>query len=48
MKERYLILPLIGFFLWRKKRLVAVKEKSTPLLNTEVTLKIFSAKRCRS
>lgn len=30
MKDKYLVLRLIGFYLWRKKQLLSVKEKGTP------------------
>ena len=44
MKDQYLILRLIAFYLWRKKQLVDVKEKGTPLVEYRSDLEDFLGK----
>nr|VFK31733.1 MAG: Protein of unknown function DUF262 [Candidatus Kentron sp. MB] len=44
MKDRYLILRLIAFYLWRKKQLLSVKEKGMPLVEYRSDLEDFLGK----
>jgi hypothetical protein len=44
MKDKYLILRLIAFFLWRNKILVSVKEKESPLVEYRSDLEDFLSK----
>jgi len=44
MKDKYLVLRFIGFYLWRKKRLVSVKEKGFPLVEYRSDLEDFLGK----
>nr|VFJ47117.1 MAG: Protein of unknown function DUF262 [Candidatus Kentron sp. DK] len=44
MKDRYLVLRLIGFYLWRKGQLLSVKEKGTPLVEYRSDLEDFLGK----
>nr|VFK38814.1 MAG: Protein of unknown function DUF262 [Candidatus Kentron sp. TC] len=44
MKDRYLVLCLIGFYLWRKGRLLSVKEKEMPLVEYRSDLENFLGK----
>ena len=44
MKNKYLVLRLIGFYLWRKKRLLSVKEKGVPLVEYRSDLEDFLGK----
>ncbi len=44
MKDQYLILRLIAFYLWRKKQLIAVKEKGFPVVEYRSDLEEFLGK----
>nr|VFK54417.1 MAG: Protein of unknown function DUF262 [Candidatus Kentron sp. TC] len=44
MKDRYLVLRLIGFYLWRKGRLLSVKEKGMPPVEYRSDLEDFLGK----
>lgn len=44
MKDKYLVLRLIGFYLWRKKQLLSVKEKGTPPVDYRSDLEGFLGK----
>lgn len=44
MKDKYLVLRMIGFYLWRKKRLLSVKEKGVPLVEYRSDLEDFLGK----
>lgn len=44
MKDKYLVLRLIGFYLWRKKQLLSVKEKGIPLVEYRSDLEDFLGK----
>lgn len=44
MKDKYLILRVIGFYLWRKKKLLNVKEKNFPLVEYRSDLEDFLGK----
>lgn len=44
MKDKYLVLRMIGFFLWRKKKLLAVKEKGCPVVEYRSDLEDFLGK----
>ncbi len=44
MKDKYLVLRLIGFYLWRKKQLLSVKEKGFPLVEYRSDLEDFLGK----
>ena len=44
MKDRYLVLRLIGFYLWRKKQLLSVKERGTPPVEYRSDLEDFLGK----
>ncbi len=44
MKDKYLVLRMIGFYLWRKKRLLSVKEKGMPLVEYRSDLEDFLGK----
>jgi hypothetical protein len=44
MKDKYLVLRMIGFYLWRKKQLLSVKEKEQPLAEYRSDLEDFLGK----
>lgn len=44
MKDKYLVLRMIGFYLWRKKKLLSVKEKGYPLVEYRSDLEDFLGK----
>ncbi len=44
MKDKYLVLRMIGFYLWRKKQLLYVKEKGHPLVEYRSDLEDFLGK----
>ena len=44
MKDKYLVLRLIGFYLWRKKQLLSVKEKGLPPVEYRSDLEDFLGK----
>lgn len=44
MKDKYLILRMIGFFLWRKKQLLEVKEQGCPVVEYRSDLEDFLGK----
>jgi hypothetical protein len=44
MKDKYLVLRLIGFYLWRKKQLLSVKEKGFPQVEYRSDLEDFLGK----
>ncbi|NLD91594.1 MAG: DUF262 domain-containing protein [Fibrobacter sp.] len=44
MKDKYLVLRLIAFYLWRKKELLSVKETGTPLVDYRSDLEDFLGK----
>jgi Protein of unknown function DUF262 len=44
MKDKYLVLRLIGFYLWRKKQLLSVKEKGFPPVEYRSDLEDFLGK----
>jgi hypothetical protein len=44
MKDKYLVLRLIAFYLWRKERLLSVKEKGFPLVEYRSDLEDFLGK----
>lgn len=44
MKDKYLVLRLIGFYLWRKKQLLSVKEKGFPKVEYRSDLEDFLGK----
>lgn len=44
MKDKYLVLRLIGFYLWRKKNLLSVKEKGGPPVEYRSDLEDFLGK----
>ncbi|MFH0727767.1 MAG: DUF262 domain-containing protein [Pseudomonadota bacterium] len=44
MKDKYLVLRLIGFYLWRKKQLLYVKEKGLPPVEYRSDLEDFLGK----
>lgn len=44
MKDKYLVIRLIGFYLWRKKQLLSVKEKGFPLVEYRSDLEDFLGK----
>lgn len=44
MKDKYLVLRLIGFYLWRKKQLLSVKEKGFPSVEYRSDLEDFLGK----
>lgn len=44
MKDRYLVLRLIAFYLWQKEELIAVKEKGMPLVEYRSDLEDFLGK----
>jgi len=44
MKDKYLVLRLIGFYLWRKKQLLSVKEKGFPVVEYRSDLEDFLGK----
>jgi hypothetical protein len=44
MKDQYLILRLIAFYLWRKKQLIAVKKKGFPIVEYRSDLEEFLGK----
>jgi len=44
MKDKYLVLRLIGFYLWRKRQLLSVKEKGFPLVEYRSDLEDFLGK----
>lgn len=44
MKDKYLVLRLIGFYLWRKKQLLSFKEKGFPLVEYRSDLEDFLGK----
>ncbi|MBU4011429.1 MAG: DUF262 domain-containing protein [Proteobacteria bacterium] len=44
MKDKYLILRMIGFYLWRKKQLLSVKEKGHPPVEYRSDLEDFLGK----
>jgi len=44
MKDKYLVLRLIGFYLWRKKQLLSVKERGFPLVEYRSDLEDFLGK----
>lgn len=44
MKDKYLVLRLIGFYLWRKKLLLSVKEKGFPIVEYRSDLEDFLGK----
>ena len=44
MKDKYLVLRMIGFYLWRKKQLLSVKEKERPLVEYRSDLEDFLGK----
>ena len=44
MKDKYLVLRMIGFYLWRKKQLLSVKEKGHPLVEYRSDLEDFLGK----
>lgn len=44
MKDKYLVLRMIGFYLWRKKKLLSVKEKGLPLVEYRSDLEDFLGK----
>ncbi|MCI5210574.1 MAG: DUF262 domain-containing protein [Candidatus Electrothrix sp. ATG2] len=44
MKDQYLILRLIAFYLWRKKKLIAVKKKGFPIVEYRSDLEEFLGK----
>jgi hypothetical protein len=44
MKDKYLVLRLIGFYLWRKKQLLSVKENGRPQVEYRSDLEDFPGK----
>lgn len=44
MKDRYLVLRMVGFYLWREKKLLSVKEKDFPLVEYRSDLEDFLGK----
>ncbi|MBU0992495.1 MAG: DUF262 domain-containing protein [Proteobacteria bacterium] len=44
MKDKYLVLRMIGFYLWRKKQLLSVKEKGCPPVEYRSDLEDFLGK----
>ncbi|HCW08367.1 MAG TPA: DUF262 domain-containing protein, partial [Cytophagales bacterium] len=44
MKDKYLVLRLIGFYLWRKKQLLSMKEKGFPQVEYRSDLEDFLGK----
>jgi len=44
MKDRYLVLRMVGFYLWREKKLLSVKEKDLPLVEYRSDLEDFLGK----
>jgi len=44
MKDKYLVLRMIGFYLWRRKKLLSVKEKGHPLVEYRSDLEDFLGK----
>lgn len=44
MKDKYLVLRLIGFYLWRKKQLLSIKEKGFPQVEYRSDLEDFLGK----
>jgi hypothetical protein len=44
MKDKYLVLRMIGFYLWRKKQLLSVKEKGFPPVEYHSDLEDFLGK----
>lgn len=44
MKDKYLVLRLIGFYLWRKKQLLSIKEKDFPHVEYRSDLEDFLGK----
>ena len=44
MKDKYLVLRMIGFYLWRKKKLLSVKEKGHPPVEYRSDLEDFLGK----
>jgi hypothetical protein len=44
MKDKYLVLRLIGFYLWRKKQLLSMKEKGAPPVEYRSDLEDFLGK----
>ncbi|OGR23353.1 MAG: hypothetical protein A2277_17100 [Desulfobacterales bacterium RIFOXYA12_FULL_46_15] len=44
MKDKYLVLRMIGFYLWRKKQLLSVKEKGLPPVEYRSDLEDFLGK----
>jgi len=44
MKDKYLVLRMIGFYLWRKKQLLSVKEKGNPPVEYRSDLEDFLGK----
>ena len=44
MKDKYLVLRMIGFYLWRKKQLLSVKEKGFPPVEYRSDLEDFLGK----
>lgn len=44
MKDKYLVLRMIGFYLWRKKQLLSVKEKGHPPVEYRSDLEDFLGK----
>jgi len=44
MKDKYLVLRMIGFYLWRKKQLLSVKEKDLPPVEYRSDLEDFLGK----
>jgi len=44
MKDKYLVLRMIGFYLWRKKQLLSIKEKGAPLVEYRSDLEDFLGK----
>ncbi len=44
MKDKYLVLRLIGFYLWRKKKLISLKDSDLPLVEYRSDLEDFLGK----
>ncbi len=44
MKDKYLVLRMVGFYLWRKKTLLSVKEKDSPPVEYRSDLEDFLGK----
>lgn len=44
MKDKYLVLRLIGFYLWRNRRLLSIKEKDSPQVEYRSDLEDFLGK----